>query len=125
MLADRDNLQSLVDILKGYTYDEKQEAQAKKDAARGPEGKCNEKHHDGRLLWLFKNAAWRISYEDDLGAAHTTMKGLDVAREDIMGKPLSAAVFGTAKAVKENKAKILWTELDQSGAERFVIVPAH
>ncbi len=75
----------------------------------------------GRIRWMFAKGSYQIIFTDDTGKLRQSCKGLGVAREDHMGKPLSPESYRLAREAMLNRARKSWNAYDHSSAERFAV----
>ena len=88
-------------------------------AARAAVHSERETQDRGKVIWLFGQNSFLITYRDSQGKAHQTCKDLKVNREDHLGRTLAITQFKEAKDTMLLKARKLWNELDKSDAARY------
>ena len=89
-------------------------------SAQRKEAMSNRADEDaGRLRWLSGESAYQIMWQDGDGKVHRRTKGLQVPRQDIDGKLLSADAFRAKRMQMLHKARAMWNDLDKTITPRY------
>ena len=82
---------------------------------------CDAGSTSGRLRWEPSHGRFCITYRTAEGRRLQCRRGLSVSETGIMGEPLPQEEYKAEYVRKLLLAKARWNELDQSGAQKFVL----